>query len=361
MAAPITLYTDSLNYINAVCESYVGENVAAVARLIGPFAFTMLTLYVVLWGFASYRGMIREPANEFINRVITVCIVFGIGFNLATYNVLITNTFLRGPDEFVAGLARADGSSNVVSGLDAMLAQGFELGARFWAKAGILDGDLGMYFVSIAVWALTIIVTAYGFFLMALSKVALTVLIGLGALFFLGLLFQATAGFFNSWIRQLANYFLVPLLVVMVNLLVMKLFTRAGSGAAAMTSTTEVAQVFPFFAMGLVSLLALASVLSIASGLAGGMSLSSFGMGRLTAGLLHRFGVKLGKSSARLGANTGRTLGNGAKKVTRGAWNSYQNRKRNTIQPARQKAETKLLTYEPSRPATTAAASKQKT
>jgi len=184
MAASITLYTDSLNYINAVCESYVGENVAAVARLVGPFAFTMLTLYVVLWGFASYRGMIKEPANEFINRVITVCIVFGIGFNLATYNVLITNTFLRGPDEFVAGLAGSGSTGNVVSGLDAMLAQGFELGARFWAKAGVLDGDFGMYFVSAAVWAMTIIVTAYGFFLMALSKVALTVLIGLGALFF---------------------------------------------------------------------------------------------------------------------------------------------------------------------------------
>jgi len=186
------------------------------------------------------------------------------------------------------------------------------------------------------------------------------VLIGLGAVFFLGLLFQATAGFFNSWIRQLANYFLVPLLVVMVNLLVMKLFARAGSGAAAMTSTTEVAQVFPFFAMGLVSLLALASVLSIAAGLAGGMSLSSFGMGRLTAGLLHRFGLKLGKGGTRMGVNAGRTLGHGAKKVTRGAWNSYQNRKRNTIQPAKQKAEVKLLTYDPSRIAKATSASKQK-
>jgi type IV secretion system protein VirB6 len=126
-----------------------------------------------------------------------------------------------------------------------------------------------------------------------------------------------------------------------------------------MQSTTEVAQVFPFFAMGLVSLLALASVLSIAAGLAGGMSLSSFGMGRLTAGLLHRLGIKLGRSGARLGSDAGRTLGSGVKKVTRGAWRLYQNRKRNTIQPARQKAETRLLSYDPSRAAATAAATKQ--
>jgi len=351
MAAPITLYTDSLNYINAVCESYVGENVAAVARVIGPFAFTMLTLYVALWGFAHYRGLIKEPANEFINRVIMVCVVFGIGFNLANYNVLITNTFLRGPDEFVAGLARSGGPNGMVNGLDAMLGQGFDLGARFWAKAGVLDGDMGMYFVALFVWFVSIVVTAYAFFLMALSKVALTVLVGLGALFFLGLLFQATAGFFNSWVRQLANYFLVPVLVVMVNLLIMKLFANAGSGAAGMTATTEVAQVFPFFAMGLVSLLALASVLTIAAGLAGGMSLSSFGMGRLTAGLLRNGGIKLGTSGARLGAHAARPLGRAGKKVVRGAWNTYLNRKRNTIQPA--KARARSLGYEPSRGANT--------
>jgi type IV secretion system protein VirB6 len=344
MAAPITLYTDSLAYIDGVCESYIGENVAAVAHVVGPFAVTMLTLYVVLWGFASIRGLIREPANEFINRVIMISIVFGIGFNMANYNTLITNTFLHGPDEFIGGLARSSGSTGVVSGLDAMLQLGFDVGARFWAKAGIFDGDFGMYLIAIAVWGMTIVVTAYGFFLMALSKIALTVIIGLGALFFIGLLFQATAGFFNSWLRQLANYFLVPLLVVMVNLLIMELFARAASGAAAMTSTTEVAQVFPFFAMGLVSLLALASVLSMASGLAGGVSLSSFGMGRLTAGLLKHYGFSLGKQ---VGRQTGRAGMWAGRKVTRGAWNAYQNRKRNSIQPTRSRTRTKAITKAP--------------
>jgi type IV secretion system protein VirB6 len=340
MPAPLTFYTDSLKYINDVCDSYVGESVVAVAHVIGPFAFTMLTLYVALWGFAHFRGVIREPANDFIHRVIIIAIVFGIGFSLANYNMLITNTFLRGPDELIGGLARSPGSGGVVSGLDAMLQQGFDIGARFWAKAGVLRGDFGMYFVALAVWAVTIIVTAYGFFLMALSKVVVTVLIGMGAIFFLGLLFQATAGFFNSWLRQLANYFLIPVLVVMVNLLVMKLFSRAASGAAAMTATTEVSQVFPFFAMGLVCLLALASVLSVASGLAGGVSLSSFGMGRLAAGLLTKGGFKVG---TKVGKQTGRA----GKKIGRGAWNVYQNSKRNTIRPTK----TQRLTYGQSRPA----------
>lgn len=340
MPPSLTLYTDSLKYINDICESYVGENVAAVAQVVGPFAFSMLGLYVALWGFAHWRGLIEQPAVDFINRVVIISIVFGIGFTFANFNILITNTFLRGPDEFIGALARSSGPAGVVNGLDAMLQQGFDVGARFWSKAGVLDGDFGMYFVALLVWGMTIIVTAYGFFLMALSKIVMTAVIGLGALFFLALLFQATAGFFNSWLRQLANYALVPLLVVMVNLLVMKLFSRAASGAAAITSTTEVAQVFPFFAMGLVTLLALASVLSVAASLAGGVSLSSFGMGRLVGGLLKSGGFKLGKQ-------IGRQTGRAGKKIARGAWNAYQNSKRNTIRPSK----PQRLAYGQSRPA----------
>jgi type IV secretion system protein VirB6 len=341
MAAP-TLYRDSLAYINAVCESYVGENVVAVARVVGPFLTTMMVLYVALWGFASMRGLIKEPVNEFINRVLKLTAILGIGFNLANYNILITNTFLRGPDEFVAGLARSPGSGGVISGLDALLYDGLLLTTRFWSKAGVLDGDFGMYLIAAAVIVMTIVVTAYAFFLMALSKVVLTAVVAIGPVFFIGLLFEATAGFFNSWLRQLANYFLVPVLVVMINLLVMKLFASAAQGPTAMTSSAEVAEAFPFLAMGLVCLLALASVLSIAAGLAGGVSLSSFGMGRFAANLLTHKGVKLGKQ---IGIQGARPVAWTGKKVARGAWSAYQNRSRNSIRPT--KTKTKLLTYEP--------------
>lgn len=345
MAAP-TLYSDSLNYINAVCESYVGENVAAVARVVGPFLTAMLGLYMAMWGFASIRGLIKEPANEFINRFMKLAVVLAIGFNMANYNTLITNTFLHGPDEFIAGLARSQGANGVISGLDAMLNDGLMLTTRFWSKAGVLDGDFGMYLIAAAVITVTIVVTAYAFFLMALSKVVLTAVVAIGPVFFIGLLFDATSGFFNSWLRQLANYFLVPVLVVIVNLLIMKLFARAASGPAALTSSAEVAEIFPFLAMGLVCLLALASVLSIAAGLAGGVSLSSFGMGRLMGHMLAHKGLKLGKQ---LGYQGARPVAWAGKKMARGAWNAYQNRSRNSIRPTKTKArgKTKLLTYDP--------------
>lgn len=343
MAVP-TLYSDALNYINSVCDAYVGENTAAVARVVGPLLAAMLGLYCAMWGLASMRGLIKEPVNEFVSRFLKIAAIFAIGFNMANYNTLITNTFLHGPDEFVAGLARSPGENGVISGLDAMLNDGLMLTTRFWSKAGVLDGDFGMYLVAAAVIITTIVVTAYAFFLMALSKVVLTAVVAIGPVFFIGLLFEATAGFFNSWLRQLANYFLVPVLVVIVNLLIMKLFARAASGPAALTSSAEVAEIFPFLAMGLVCLLALASVLSVAAGLAGGVSLSSFGMGRFTSSLLTHRGLKLGRQ---LGYQGTRPVTWAGKKVTRGAWNAYQNRARNSIRPTKTKSKPKALTYTP--------------
>jgi type IV secretion system protein VirB6 len=317
MASPTTFFTDNLAYIERVCDAYVGEQVAAVARAIEPAAFTFLGVYVILWGFASMRGAIKEPLMEMAERVLKISLVFGVGIGLAEYNTVITATFLHGPDDMAAAMTRSPGSPNFTGALDTLLSQGFDIGKQFWGKAGLLRGDVGLYVVAIAVWTLIIIVTAYGFFLMALSKVALTAILALGPLFIVSLLFETTSGYFNSWVRQLSNYFLVPILVMAVNLLVLKLFSRAASEAA-IANAGDVDQIFPFLVMGLISLLALASVLTIAAGLAGGVSLSSFGLGRLTGHLLYRHGRKLIGKGADYSTRPVRYVGRKAWSATKG-------------------------------------------
>jgi type IV secretion system protein VirB6 len=120
----------------------------------------------------------------------------------------------------------------------------------------------------------------------------------------------------------------------MVNLLVLTLFARAASGTTAMTSSAEVSELVPFFATSIVCLMALASVLSVASGLAGGVSLSSFGMGRLAGGVGLNLSAKAAKMVGRQGARTATWTG---RKVARGAWSVYQNRNRNSVRPTKAK------------------------
>jgi len=60
-------------------------------------------------------------------------------------------------------------------------------------------------------------------FLIALSSIALAVLLALGPLFFAMLFFDATRRFFGAWIAQLANYGLITVLTVMVAALLLRM------------------------------------------------------------------------------------------------------------------------------------------
>lgn len=341
MDPTFTLYADWMKYIRGLCNAYVGENVAAVALFMKPFAFRLLAVYVVLWGLASLLGAIQDPLNDMIKRVLTITAVFTVAFNLAVYNTLVTNFFVNGPDEFAAAMARAPKTGDVISGLDIALNQGYSAGKKFWDKGGFVGGDFGHYLLAVIVWVITIVDTGYGFFLMVLAAVALALLIPLGPAIVITLMFQTTANYFNGWIRQMSNYFMVPILVVAVNLLVLKMFAKAAQAANAL-DLVAVDTIFPFLAMGIVSFLALASVLTMAAGLGGGVALSSFGLGRFVANMLKSKGTQFltGAAGAAKGAgkgwsaaNTG--LYNASGYVARAAWGAYGSfqaqRNRNSI------------------------------
>jgi len=72
----------------------------------------------------------------------------------------------------------------------------------------------------------------YAMFLLALSKIALSILLALGPLFIALLFFETTKRFFEAWVAQLANYAFVALLTVLVAALMMQVVATAAQQAA---------------------------------------------------------------------------------------------------------------------------------
>ena len=70
-------------------------------------------------------------------------------------------------------------------------------------------------------------------FLIALSSIALAVLLALGPLFIALLFFDATRRFFTAWIAQLANYALITVLTVMVAALLLRIVQSYAAQTAA--------------------------------------------------------------------------------------------------------------------------------
>ena len=331
------VYAQVFAYVNNACSGYIGENVAAVAAAIAPAAYSLLSVYVILWGLASMRGLIQEPILEAGTRFIKIAFIFGIGIQLAQYNTYVTDIFFNSPEQLAISLTHSTTNSTAISSLDQILDQGFKVGKMFWDQGGVIMGDFGMYLIAVVVWFITVSVTAYACFLIVLAKIALSIVIALGPLFIISLLFQPTANFFNSWVQQLTNYFILIVLVISSNVFVVALFSRAASGAAAITNTAEVDRLFPFLITGFISFLVIAQLPQLASGLAGGISLSTYGAGRLGLSIISR----PARDMASAGCDEAKRFAKwGTKKAARASWsatggrayNAFKNRNRNSIE-----------------------------
>ena len=89
------------------------------------------------------------------------------------------------------------------------------------------------YLAGFAVYLIVGLVAIYTMFLLALSKIALSILIALGPLFIGLLFFESTKRFMGAWIAQLANYAFVTILTVLAAALMLQVVTAAASQAAA--------------------------------------------------------------------------------------------------------------------------------
>jgi type IV secretion system protein VirB6 len=207
-------------------------------------------------------------------RLLTIVAVFGVGLRLWLYHSVIVDTFFVAPVELAARLV---GAADPVAIIDTIWDRGGAVAGALWDKGGLLTGDVGFYIAAAAIYALVGFVCVYTMFLIALSRIALAVLLALGPLFIVMALFDATRRFFEAWLHELSNYALVAILTVMVCALMLDLVEAyAAQTAARGAALLTVDALNLALAAGLV-LLVLRQVLPLAARLAGGLALSGFG------------------------------------------------------------------------------------
>ena len=261
-------------WLTSRLSAYISIHAAATAAAIEPIAVTAAAIYVMVWGYLHLQGKVEQPVLEGAARILTIIVVFGVGLRLWLYHGLIVDTFFAAPADLAARLV---GASSPVTMIDTIWDRGGTIAGILWDRAGVLNGELGFYAAAIAVYLLIGFVCVYTMFLMALSRIALAVLLALGPMFIVLTLFDATRRFFQAWLQELANYALVTIITMMVSVLMLDLVeTYATQTAARGTSILTVDALNLTLAAGLV-LLVLRQVMPIAARLAGGVSLVTFG------------------------------------------------------------------------------------
>jgi type IV secretion system protein VirB6 len=265
------------SWLNGQLAAYIGDNTARLASVLEPAVLTLATIYVMAWGYLHLMGKITEPFEAGLRRIALIALILGLGLRLWLYNTVIVDTFYNAPAQLAAAVV---GASDPVGTIDAIWDSGGTVAGSLWDKGASLSlwsGSFGFNLAAIIVWCLIGVLCVYAMFLIALSSIALAVLLALGPLFIALLFFDATRRFFSAWLAQLVNYALITVLTVMVGALLLRIVQSYAAQTAARGSAILTVDALNMMLIALLVLLVLRQVMPIASGLAGGASLNSFG------------------------------------------------------------------------------------
>lgn len=262
-------------WLNGELAGYIGQNTARVASILEPAVVTLGTVYVMIWGYLQLTGRIEEPFATGIKRILTLAVVFGVGLHLWLYNTLLVDTFYKAPTEFAAAVV---GASDPVQTIDAIWKAGGAVADQLYRDdSGYSMSYFGYMLASVVVWLVIGLLCVYTMFLLALSSVALSVLLALGPFFVTFLLFDTTRRFFEAWLAQLANYALITVLTVMVAALMLHLVQTYAQQTEALGTAIHTVDALNMLLATVLVFLFLRQVMPIAAGLAGGVGLNSLG------------------------------------------------------------------------------------
>ncbi len=261
-------------WLSARLASYISVHAADTAAAIEPAAVTVAIIYVMIWGYLHLRGRIDEPLVEGAVRILRLILVFGVGLHLWLYHSVIVELFYTAPTDLAARLV---GAAQPVQTIDAIWERGATVGSMLWDRGSLLAGDTGFYFAGVAVYVLMGFVCVYTLFLIALSRIALAVLLALGPVFIVLTLFDGTRRFFDAWLQELANYGLVSMITILVDALMLDLLQAYAEQTAARGDALVTVDALNLTLAAALVLLVLRQVLPISARLAGGFALSTFG------------------------------------------------------------------------------------
>jgi type IV secretion system protein VirB6 len=261
-------------WLNGQLASYIGANSAKVAAILEPAVVTFATVYVMVWGYLHLTGRIDEPFATGLKRLVTLVVVLGVALHLWLYNSVIVDTFYYGPTELAAAIT---GARDPVTTIDAIWNAGGAVAGYLFSNGGLFHGDYGAYIAGVIVWLLVGLLCVYTMFLIALSSIALSVLLAIGPLFFAALLFDATRKLFEAWIAQLATYALITVLTVLVSTLLLQIVSSYANQTVARGAGIATVDTLDMLLVSVLVLLIMRQVMPIAAGLATGVALTTFG------------------------------------------------------------------------------------
>lgn len=198
----------------------------ALAQTNSPVAALLtglLTLYIAFIGYRMLIGRTPLRVGDLTVSALKIGVVLALATSWPTYQQLVFDTLFRGPEQLAAGmldavqpagsLLRGDPFAGLQAAYDELQASAAYFTQRALGTASPLQGGNAGGALALNASALLMLLTSLGTVLAA--KIVLGLLLGLGPLFVAMLLFDATRGIFEGWLRASIAFALAPLMAVL--------------------------------------------------------------------------------------------------------------------------------------------------
>ncbi len=289
---------------NATAAFVTSKAVAMMAAL-KPIAITGVTLYIVVYGYSALGGYVQEPFKQFIYKCVKIIIISAFAFNADLYLGQVVSA-INGLQDGLAAVLGHSNANGIFGQLDKTLGKGFELMQVCLQKAADCSwtdfGTILLWYIVAGIVAFaSIVVVLMGGMIVITASLLLKIMFALGPLFIMCLMFPMTAKFFDSWFSQVMNYTLKIALVAVVMAFATEIFGRIINVVDFDSDANSVVMALELIIAGYILYKVVLEVSNVASGLAGGVSMSVMSLGQLAAAAIAPYAVA--KSTAATARN----------------------------------------------------------
>lgn len=256
----------------------------AFGRLFGadgalvPALTILLTLFIAFFAFALLTGRSRIGISSLVPRMTTLGLVLTFATSWLAYQSVVWNLATGAPDQIAGILLGGNGSATQVFAdkIDVVFGVLIDVGRGQQPESTF--SPPGLLWLGATVFLLSTVG------ILATSKIAMAVLLGLGPIFVVLALFNGTRGLFAGWLKGVVLLALAPLFAVLGGSLMLELSIPVLSALSATPGQIDPRAAMAFFMIGAVHAALMILIMKVAGTMVAGWSVFGMVQDRSTSG-----------------------------------------------------------------------------
>jgi len=294
-----TLLAPLFEAFEGATRTYVTDISTRMIATVIPVISAGLTVGFLVYALAVIRGTVQTPVSDLLWRCFRIGVIVSIASAGGLYQATLADVIISTPDALAQSLiGTGNGATSAGQILDDSIKSAVVVAAEQWEKASVFSKQGIMYVVySALIMVSAAIMIGIGGAFMIMSKVALSLLVGMGPLFILMLLWEPTKKFFEAWAGQIVTYGLTIVLYSITFTFLIGLYgTYMGNYQPGSSTINAIFALMGALIISAVSIVILLQLPSIAAALSSGVSL-----GYMREASLANKGAKSAMSGAKAG------------------------------------------------------------